>query len=129
MTAQDTWTRFFSFFFFNDTATTEIYTLSLHDALPILHARHRKVKRKENLGVPGIDFCFGMARHGFVETKRRSGHMMFYKFLAPFITLDAKKSEAKQQSQNQQNDDLLLFAQLRGAHRKGHGQAAANQNR
>src|SRR3712207_7990917 len=26
------------FFFFNDTATTEIYTLSLHDALPILQA-------------------------------------------------------------------------------------------
>src|SRR5258708_6780539 len=28
-------TLFFLFFFFNDTATTEIYTLSLHDALPI----------------------------------------------------------------------------------------------
>src|SRR5258706_8031975 len=28
-------TNFFFFFFFNDTATTEIYTLSLHDALPI----------------------------------------------------------------------------------------------
>src|SRR5690554_8028024 len=28
-------TYFVSFFFFNDTATTEIYTLSLHDALPI----------------------------------------------------------------------------------------------
>src|ERR1039458_10720954 len=27
--------RFVFFFFFNDTATTEIYTLSLHDALPI----------------------------------------------------------------------------------------------
>src|SRR3712207_7648661 len=27
--------RRFRFFFFNDTATTEIYTLSLHDALPI----------------------------------------------------------------------------------------------
>src|SRR5690348_18176258 len=26
---------FFSFFFFNDPATTELYTLSLHDALPI----------------------------------------------------------------------------------------------
>src|SRR5216683_5745687 len=26
---------FFFFFFFNDTATTEIYTLSLHDALPV----------------------------------------------------------------------------------------------
>src|SRR6266536_3047800 len=30
---------FFFFFFFNDTATTEIYTLSLHDALPIRRAR------------------------------------------------------------------------------------------
>src|SRR2546430_15540860 len=29
----------FSLFFFNDTATTEIYTLSLHDALPISRAR------------------------------------------------------------------------------------------
>src|SRR2546429_5407511 len=30
----------FRFFFFNDTATTEIYTLSLHDALPICQVRH-----------------------------------------------------------------------------------------
>src|SRR5258708_8115390 len=30
-------TRCFFFFFFNDTATTEIYTLSLHDALPIFN--------------------------------------------------------------------------------------------
>src|SRR2546429_3425276 len=30
---------FFFFFFFNDTATTEIYTLSLHDALPISSAK------------------------------------------------------------------------------------------
>src|SRR5258708_11561252 len=30
----------FFFFFFNDTATTEIYTLSLHDALPIYIALH-----------------------------------------------------------------------------------------
>src|SRR5215208_8420085 len=29
------WLVFVFFFFFNDTATTEIYTLSLHDALPI----------------------------------------------------------------------------------------------
>src|SRR6266700_8276327 len=31
---------FFFFFFFNDTATTEIYTLSLHDALPIYGLQH-----------------------------------------------------------------------------------------
>src|SRR2546422_1825795 len=32
---------YFFFFFFNDTATTEIYTLSLHDALPISIRRCR----------------------------------------------------------------------------------------
>src|SRR6266853_161460 len=31
--------RYIFFFFFNDTATTEIYTLSLHDALPIFRRR------------------------------------------------------------------------------------------
>src|SRR5258705_9988956 len=34
---------FFFFFFFNDTATTEIYTLSLHDALPIFAGCTRTV--------------------------------------------------------------------------------------
>src|SRR3712207_8310129 len=36
-----------SFFFFNDTATTEIYTLSLHDALPISlrGAAYRRIER------------------------------------------------------------------------------------
>src|SRR2546426_7160155 len=33
--------RLFISFFFNDTATTEIYTLSLHDALPISPCPHR----------------------------------------------------------------------------------------
>src|SRR2546422_11727607 len=31
-------TKIFTYFFFNDTATTEIYTLSLHDALPIFES-------------------------------------------------------------------------------------------
>src|SRR2546422_9642250 len=38
-----TLSSFISFFFFNDTATTEIYTLSLHDALPICALAHRRV--------------------------------------------------------------------------------------
>src|SRR5476651_1114807 len=43
------------FFFFNDTATTEIYTLSLHDALPIYdHDRHpqlalQSLEKREDL--------------------------------------------------------------------------------
>src|SRR5437016_13231043 len=37
------------FFFFNDTATTDIYTLSLHDALPICHlARKLSLRRKRS---------------------------------------------------------------------------------
>src|SRR2546427_12795589 len=46
------------FFFFNDTATTEIYTLSLHDALPIsgFARRHREGGRgieRQRLRKPG----------------------------------------------------------------------------
>src|SRR2546422_8397310 len=40
----------FCFFFFNDTATTEIYTLSLHDALPIFPARPRESQARGKLG-------------------------------------------------------------------------------
>src|SRR2546425_12107232 len=39
------------FFFFNDTATTEIYTLSLHDALPIYDAPST-ITRLLDIGVP-----------------------------------------------------------------------------
>src|SRR3712207_7867884 len=39
-------TLYYFFFFFNDTATTEIYTLSLHDALPIF-------LEQELIGSPG----------------------------------------------------------------------------
>src|SRR5215203_7198579 len=44
-------TVFYFFFFFNDTATTEIYTLSLHDALPISRrAGRRRPGRPEDHG-------------------------------------------------------------------------------
>src|SRR5258708_9390780 len=41
-----------SFFFFNDTATTEIYTLSLHDALPIFRERGCRLSGQEPSGPP-----------------------------------------------------------------------------
>ena len=40
-------------FFFNDTATTEIYTLSLHDALPISVGPDDTVPRQSIVTVPG----------------------------------------------------------------------------
>src|SRR3712207_7251755 len=41
------------FFFFNDTATTEIYTLSLHDALPILSVA--EPRKADNNILPSVD--------------------------------------------------------------------------
>src|SRR2546422_8486045 len=40
------------FFFFNDTATTEIYTLSLHDALPISAGRRCRSRRRSQTWRP-----------------------------------------------------------------------------
>src|SRR5256885_3812574 len=42
----------FFFFFFNDTATTEIYTLSLHDALPISRGVARSASQKPVSSAP-----------------------------------------------------------------------------
>src|SRR5256884_8322466 len=45
-------------FFFNDTATTEIYTLSLHDALPISATRSPEIPEVPTIaeaGVPGYE--------------------------------------------------------------------------
>src|SRR2546429_9978203 len=58
---------FFFFFFFNDTATTEIYTLSLHDALPICRVMCRRgALQRERAGgrlhpVPGVNV--GLEQH------------------------------------------------------------------
>src|SRR2546430_12662692 len=57
---------YFFFFFFNDTATTEIYTLSLHDALPISWylLAYRLPNSREFLG--GVQEPLrGFGRHGW----------------------------------------------------------------
>src|SRR3712207_8775706 len=62
-----------TFFFFNDTATTEIYTLSLHDALPICRAavRDRGAARRERDWVPGdVEGRSGWRRAGHARGRR-----------------------------------------------------------
>src|SRR3990167_10559795 len=57
------------FFFFNDTATTEIYTLSLHDALPtsVLHALEEAGVKRPRFGfqhtATHLDTGLGQALH------------------------------------------------------------------
>src|SRR5260370_18924928 len=57
------------FFFFNDTATTEIYTLSLHDALPI--CLFRAILRRHG-GLRSL-YNPGMHRRSFVQTALAAG--------------------------------------------------------
>src|SRR5947209_13435484 len=55
-----------SFFFFNDTATTEIYTLSLHDALPICALEHQMLKEMRDARHPGRFIYRTHAKPGLV---------------------------------------------------------------
>src|SRR2546427_6601788 len=64
------------FFFFNDTATTEIYTLSLHDALPISRRRAGRPGGPPRLrpGAPPAGGRSGTPRHGSGRRRgRRAG--------------------------------------------------------
>src|SRR2546423_8946690 len=56
------------FFFFNDTATTEIYTLSLHDALPIYVARVVDVVEEERPLGAGLEHLPGVRRRSEEHT-------------------------------------------------------------
>src|SRR5947209_13570855 len=70
---------FFYFFFFNYAATTEIYTLSLHDALPILStfipadivARYHRMKGDEVLMVGGSSGGIGRSEEHTSELQSR----------------------------------------------------------
>src|ERR1041385_7992315 len=61
------------FFFFNDPATTEIYTLSLHDALPISHTISLTIRTNGQLAGPPVSTNFTVpaaplpARYGYVS--------------------------------------------------------------
>src|SRR3712207_7964147 len=55
----------YRFFFFNDTATTEIYTLSLHDALPISNRSDAadSAAQHQNADISGCDRVTGPIDH------------------------------------------------------------------
>src|SRR5205823_14200035 len=80
---------FFScFFFFNDTATTEIYTLSLHDALPISKLKERLLKDKQVLDLPRAKRAGGLdakTLRGVVENLRSEEHTSELQSLAYLV--------------------------------------------
>src|SRR5262249_62351450 len=91
----------FPFFFFNDTATTEIYTLSLHDALPIF--AHTDA------------FAAGIARSGaynrtltpfgFRRSEEHTSELQSLTNLVCRLLLEKKKNKMKS-NQIRQNDRI-----------------------
>src|SRR5438094_8835894 len=59
----------FLYFFFNDTATTELYTLSLHDALPISRSARTRIPSRWSAGCR--ETCWGR-RCRFRDSRLRS---------------------------------------------------------
>src|SRR2546427_12551550 len=75
------------FFFFNDTATTEIYTLSLHDALPIYLAKRRRSGMCHN---KDRKLCRGAARHNF-RSEEHTSELQSQSNLVCRLLLEKKK--------------------------------------
>src|SRR3712207_8528411 len=90
------------FFFFNDTATTEIYTLSLHDALPIssiasamawgtmvgINARGRKPRRTAMVRTPTV-----LAREP--RSEEHTSELQSRQYLVCRLLLEKKKTNMK----------------------------------
>src|SRR5437868_8503555 len=65
---------FHSFFFFSftDPSTTEIYTLSLHDALPILYLSHASQEHDADLGNRCVSSYRNRSKFGHFQRSRRT---------------------------------------------------------
>src|SRR5258707_2895561 len=95
-----------SFFFFNDTATTEIYTLSLHDALPICHRRSGRpspgapgcVVSRQRTGRAARAGAVGVRVHGRGGDQRSEEHtseLQSRQYLVCRLLLEKKKKRRK----------------------------------
>src|SRR2546430_12489923 len=97
------------FFFFNDTATTEIYTLSLHDALPISRSRTssssptsssapRAPAPSKKRTAPSIGTGFGGVSSDRKSTRLNSSHSQI-----SYAVFCLKKKKINQKPKNTHN--------------------------
>src|SRR3712207_8995966 len=93
------------FFFFNDTATTEIYTLSLHDALPICVGEQRRDVVEEDSGLRetrnGADVLFQVDCHSapafgcarsYSRSEEHTSELQSRQYLVCRLLLEKKKT-------------------------------------
>src|SRR3989442_11681837 len=79
------------FFFFNDTATTEIYTLSLHDALPISILIATPGCRRVRLAIPGKPRCGRRGFPGIARSEEHTSELQSRPHLVCRLLLEKKK--------------------------------------
>src|SRR5258708_24388061 len=77
-----------SFFFFNDTATTEIYTLSLHDALPICNSACLARRSTMRLSLSSISVCTSLRK----RSEEHTSELQSPDHLVCRLLLEKKKS-------------------------------------
>src|SRR5256885_11146813 len=94
---------FYFFFFFNDTATTEIYTLSLHDALPIYR------DGKNRVCVSGTGFA--IPRHGERVGDRKSTRLNSSHLVISYAVFCLKKK--KKECSNELQDVRIIDMQVK----------------
>src|SRR5256885_10953337 len=97
--------QFVRFFFFNDTATTEIYTLSLHDALPIYAISHAPVGVRQGLlWRNGLQGCQrGLAKWS-AGRDRKSTRLNSSHLVISYAVFCLKKKKGPQHGHARQDD-------------------------
>src|SRR5690349_23117592 len=104
---------FFFFFFFNDTATTEIYTLSLHDALPILQ-KNRKTVSPTRWIVARRSFPVATRRNSIARSEEHTSELQSRRDLVCRLLLEKKKKKNKDCSlRHQQTQDKSIALYFR----------------
>src|SRR3989442_14631925 len=84
---------FFFFFFFNDTATTEIYTLSLHDALPIWHGVLAGVELRAG-GLFRGQHCAAAGGRRIIRSEEHTSELQSRPHLVCRLLLEKKKTNS-----------------------------------
>src|SRR5258707_9796247 len=92
------------FFFFNDTATTEIYTLSLHDALPIYRRRRRWIgaaREAAACGEAARRLQLGARRGAAVRrSEEHTSELQSRQYLVCRLLLEKKKTNRSSPTRN-----------------------------
>src|SRR2546429_5115082 len=97
------------FFFFNDTATTEIYTLSLHDALPISSSSASDSDSKVFTTCPVAGFTVAMAISSLPPRDRKSTRLNSSHGYISYAVFCLKK---KRQRQSRRGDGTTSCAAI-----------------